>query len=155
MTSRPRPPRRRDPRLDETRVQDEPLTPSEPERLQRVEERLVPKVSQRQAGAARYAIIAFAVVAAVDQLGIAETVVNTLFVMTIGAIALAFALAFGLGGQQVAQQVTQSWYTRGQDASQKVARYAERKQADSARVQAAGEPASDATVRPVARDEQR
>lgn len=51
MTSRPRPPRRRDPRLDETRVQDEPLTPSEPERLQRVEERLVPRVSQRQAGA--------------------------------------------------------------------------------------------------------
>ena len=51
MTSRPRPPRRRDPRLDETRVQDEPLTPSEPERLQRVEERLVPKVSPRQAGA--------------------------------------------------------------------------------------------------------
>lgn len=53
MTSRPRPPRRRDPRLDETRVQDEPLTPSEPERLQRVEERLVPKVSQRRAGAVR------------------------------------------------------------------------------------------------------
>ena len=51
MTSRPRPPRRRDPRLDETRVQDEPLAPSEPERLQRVEERLVPKVSPRQAGA--------------------------------------------------------------------------------------------------------
>ena len=51
MTSRPRPPRRRNPRLDETRVQDGPLTPSEPERLQRVEERLVPKVSQRQAGA--------------------------------------------------------------------------------------------------------
>lgn len=107
------------------------------------------------AGVARYAIIAFAVVAAVDQLGIAETVVNTLFVMIVGAIALAFALAFGLGGQQVAQQMTQSWYARGQEASQKVARYAERKQADSARVQAAGEPASDATVRPVVRDDQR
>jgi hypothetical protein len=107
------------------------------------------------AGVARYAIIAFAVVAAVDQLGIAETVVNTLFVMIIGAIALAFALAFGLGGQQVAQQMTQSWYARGQEASEKVARYAERNQADSARVQAAGEPASDATVRPVVRDDQR
>ena len=101
------------------------------------------------AGAARYAIIAFAIVAAVDQLGIAETVVNTLFVMTLGAIALAFALAFGLGGQQVASQITQSWYTRGQGASEKVARYAERKQADRARVQAAGETApSDATIRP-------
>jgi hypothetical protein len=100
------------------------------------------------AGVARYAIIAFAVVAAVDQLGIAETVVNTLFVMTIGALALAFALAFGLGGQQVAQQITQGWYARGQEASQKVARYAERKQVDRERVQAAGAPATDATVTP-------
>jgi uncharacterized protein (TIGR02271 family) len=51
VTSRQRPPRQRDPRLDETRIQDESLTQSDPERLQRVEERLVPKVSQRQAGA--------------------------------------------------------------------------------------------------------
>ena len=100
------------------------------------------------AGVARYAIIAFAVVAAVDQLGIAETVVNTLFVMTIGALALAFGLAFGLGGQQVAAQMVQGWYSRGSEASQKVTAFAERKQADRARVQAAGEPASDTTVRP-------
>jgi hypothetical protein len=100
------------------------------------------------AGVARYAIIAFAVVAAVDQLGIAETVVNTLFVMTIGALALAFALAFGLGGQGVAQQITQGWYTRGQEASEKVARYAERKQADRARVTAAGEAVESGTIRP-------
>jgi hypothetical protein len=100
------------------------------------------------AGVARYAIIAFAVVAAVDQLGIAETVVNTLFVMIIGALALAFALAFGLGGQQVAQQITLGWYARGQDASQRIAQYAERKQADAARVRAAGEPATGATARP-------
>jgi hypothetical protein len=81
-------------------------------------------------GVARYAIIGFAVVAAIDQLGIAETVVNTLFIMTIGAVALAFALAFGLGGQQVAAQITQGWYVRGKEASQKVAQYAEKKQAE-------------------------
>jgi hypothetical protein len=100
------------------------------------------------AGIARYAIIAFAVVAAVDQLGIAETVVNTLFVMIVGALALAFALAFGLGGQQVAAQITQGWYQRGQAASEKVARYAERKQTDRGRVAVAGEPATNATVTP-------
>jgi hypothetical protein len=83
------------------------------------------------AGIAQYAIIGFAVVAAVDQLGIAETVVNTLFTLTIGALALAFGLAFGLGGQQVAAQMTQSWYTRGKEATQKVAEYAERKQAEA------------------------
>lgn len=100
------------------------------------------------AGIARYAVIAFAVVAAVDQLGIAETVVNTLFVMLVGALALAFALAFGLGGQQVAAQMTQSWYARGQEASEKVARYAERKQTDAERMTVAGEPVSDATAAP-------
>ena len=82
-------------------------------------------------GIARYAIIGFAVVAAIDQLGIAATIVNTLFIMTIGALALAFGLAFGLGGQQVAAQMTQSWYVRGQEASRKVAQYAERKQAEA------------------------
>ncbi|MCV0402601.1 MAG: mechanosensitive ion channel [Chloroflexi bacterium] len=95
------------------------------------------------AGIARYAIIVFAVVAAVDQLGIAETVVNTLFVMTVGAVALAFGLAFGLGGQNVAAQMTQRWYTKGQEASQKIAHYAEEQQApDASSAPAADAPAS-------------
>ena len=100
------------------------------------------------AGIARYAIIGFAVVAAIDQLGFAETVVNTLFVMTFGALALAFGLAFGLGGQRVAEQITQGWYASGQAASEKLAQYADRKQADQARIEAAGQPLGDATVRP-------
>jgi hypothetical protein len=93
-------------------------------------------------GIARYAILVFAVIAAVDQLGIAETVVNTLFVGAVAAIAAAFALAFGLGGQDVARQITQGWYQRGQDASRRVAEYAQRRQVDSERVQAAGQPLS-------------
>ena len=100
------------------------------------------------AGAARYAIIAFAAVAAVDQLGIAETVVNTLFIIIVAAIGLAFALAFGLGGQGVAAQLTQGWYAAGQGAGEKVARYAERRQVDRQRVTAAGEPATGGTVAP-------
>ena len=99
------------------------------------------------AGVARYAIIAFAVVAAVDQLGIAETVVNTLFVMTIGALALAFGLAFGLGGQGVAAQMTQGWYARGQEASQKVAAYAERKQVEGSTAPATA--STETTARPI------
>ena len=102
------------------------------------------------AGLARYAIIGFAVVAAVDQLGIAETVVNTLFVMVVGAVALAFGLAFGLGGQQVAAQMTQAWYVRGQEASAKVARYAERKQAESSLADPQGRTADRPPSRPVA-----
>ena len=83
------------------------------------------------AGIARYAIIVFAVIAAVDQIGIAETVVNTLFIGAVAAVALAVGLAFGLGGQQTAAQMTQSWYVSGQAASQRIARFAERAHADA------------------------
>ncbi len=77
------------------------------------------------ANIAKYAIIAFAAIAAIDQLGIAETVVNTLLIGVVAALAAAFALAFGLGGQDVAKQITQSWYQKGQEAGQKVSDYAE------------------------------
>lgn len=80
---------------------------------------------------ARYGIIVFAVIAAIDQLGIAETVVNTIFIATVAAIAAAFALAFGLGGREVAGQIAQGWYARGQEASQRMAVYAQRKQTSS------------------------
>ncbi len=98
------------------------------------------------AGAARYAIIAFAVVAAIGQLGVAATVVNTVFIAIVAAIAAAFALAFGLGGRDVAAKITQGWYERGQGASEKVARYAERKRVDQERVSVAEAPAQGATT---------
>ena len=74
---------------------------------------------------AYYAILAFAVIAAVDQLGIAETVVNTLFIGAIALIVLAGGLAFGLGGQQTAALITAGWYQKGREASARVAQYNE------------------------------
>jgi len=47
----------------------------------------------------RVAIWAFTVIVAVDQLGIASTLINTLFVGIVGAVSIAFGLAFGLGGR--------------------------------------------------------
>src|SRR5215831_10022028 len=44
---------------------------------------------------ARVAVWAFAIVVAVNQLGIARELVNTLFMATVGAVALALGLAFG------------------------------------------------------------
>lgn len=78
------------------------------------------------------AVIAFAVVAAVNQVGIAATVVNTLFMAFVGAIALAFALAFGLGGRDTAALITHGWYRRGQEATAKVAAHLESQQAATA-----------------------
>ncbi|HBO61072.1 TPA: hypothetical protein DD449_05355 [Candidatus Berkelbacteria bacterium] len=51
----------------------------------------------------RYAIIVFAVLAALAQLGIAETMIQTLFIGVVALIAIAGGLAFGLGGQGVAR----------------------------------------------------
>ena len=74
---------------------------------------------------AHYAILGFAVIAAIDQLGIAETVVNTLFIGAVALVVLAGGLAFGLGGQQTAAQITSGWYQKGREASAKVAQYNE------------------------------
>jgi len=53
----------------------------------------------------RYSIIVFTILAALVQLGIAVSLVQTLFMGVIGAIAIATGLAFGLGGQGVAREI--------------------------------------------------
>ena len=73
------------------------------------------------ANIARYAIIGFAAVAAFNQLGIAPTVVNTLFIGLVATLVLAFGLAFGLGGQQTAAQITQGWYEKGRQTTPRIA----------------------------------
>lgn len=66
------------------------------------------------------AVIAFAVLIAINQIGIAADLINILFVGIVAALALAFGLAFGLGGRDVAAQLTQQWYQASQTAAQKV-----------------------------------
>ncbi|TCI69632.1 MULTISPECIES: mechanosensitive ion channel [unclassified Exiguobacterium] len=51
---------------------------------------------------AKYAILGIAFFMAISQLGIAPLIVNTAFLLILGAVALAFGLAFGLGGRETA-----------------------------------------------------
>jgi hypothetical protein len=53
----------------------------------------------------RVAVWGFTIVVAINQLGIATTLINTLMVGLVGALALAFGLAFGLGGRDRAAQI--------------------------------------------------
>jgi hypothetical protein len=53
----------------------------------------------------RVAVWGFTIVVAVNQLGIATTLINTLLIGLVGALALAFGLAFGLGGRDRAAQM--------------------------------------------------
>jgi hypothetical protein len=64
------------------------------------------------ANIARGAIIGFAALMALYQLQIAPAIIETLFTAVVGALALAFGLAFGLGGRDSAQR----WLQRGENA---------------------------------------
>lgn len=61
------------------------------------------------AQAARVAIIIFASAMALDRMGVAPSIVNLAFGLLLGAIAVAIALAFGLGGREVANEQLRSW----------------------------------------------
>jgi hypothetical protein len=74
---------------------------------------------------AELAVIAFAVLIAIDQIGIAADLLNILFTGLVAAFALAFGLSFGLGGRDVAAQITQRWYESSQAAAEKVRAAAE------------------------------
>jgi hypothetical protein len=60
----------------------------------------------------RGGVIVLAVFMALQELGIATNIVTTAFAILFGAIALAMALAFGLGNRELAGEVTRAWYER-------------------------------------------
>jgi len=53
-----------------------------------------------------------------DQLKIAESIVTIAFAATVGALALGLALAFGLGGRDVARRLLEDAYANGQRAKE-------------------------------------
>jgi len=73
----------------------------------------------------RIATWAFAIVIAVNQIGIARDLVNALFIATVGAVALALGLAFGIGGRDTAAEVVRNWYDRSRGLSPKAGEAAE------------------------------
>jgi hypothetical protein len=77
------------------------------------------------ASVASIAVWGFGIIAAVNQIGIATTLVNTLFMGFVGALALAAGLAFGLGGRETAGEIVSEWYQQGKQAAPKVARAAD------------------------------
>jgi hypothetical protein len=62
----------------------------------------------------RGGVILLAIFMALQELGIATNIVTTAFAILFGAIALALALAFGLGNRDLAGEVTREWYEQYQ-----------------------------------------
>jgi hypothetical protein len=72
-------------------------------------------------GTLRLLVVAIAIVMALEQLGLATTVVLTAFAITFGALMLGLAIAFGLGGRDAARNLLErhlkSQETRDPDAT--------------------------------------
>src|SRR5215207_2084874 len=62
-----------------------------------------------------YAIIVYAVFAALTQLGIAVQLTANTFLILLGAVALAAAIAFGIGGREVARDILEKAYNRSDE----------------------------------------
>src|SRR3954463_11365195 len=60
----------------------------------------------------RASVILLSVFMALQELGVATEIVTTAFAILVGAVALASALAFGLGNRDLAGEVTREWYER-------------------------------------------
>jgi hypothetical protein len=60
----------------------------------------------------RGGVIVLAVFMALQELGIATDIVTTAFAILFGAVALALALAFGLGNRDLAGEIVREWYER-------------------------------------------
>jgi mechanosensitive ion channel-like protein len=89
------------------------------------------------ANIARWAIISFAALIALEQLQIATSLLNVLFTAIVGALAIAFGLAFGLGGQDTARR----WLARGESTISQVSTNSQIA-AQEERTQAANTPPS-------------
>ena len=59
----------------------------------------------------RVTVIVLAGAMALSQMGLADSIINLAFGLTLGGIALAVALAFGLGGRDVAERELENWVT--------------------------------------------
>ena len=71
--------------------------------------------SQVLGQAARLAIIIFVGAMALQQMGIAASIVNLAFGLLLGAIAVALAISFGLGGRDVASEQLRDWLSGFRD----------------------------------------
>jgi small-conductance mechanosensitive channel len=77
---------------------------------------------------AQYGIIVFAAFAALTQLGIAPELIAPTFLILLGGVSLAAAIAFGLGGQGVAQQMVEDGYEKSGEAKQQIQQQQEQNQ---------------------------
>jgi uncharacterized protein YacL len=68
--------------------------------------------SESLAGIARVAILGLVIAMGLRAMGIADDIVNFAFLLTFGAVAVAVALSFGLGGREAAGRQMEYWLAK-------------------------------------------
>ncbi|HSR62270.1 MAG TPA: mechanosensitive ion channel [Gammaproteobacteria bacterium] len=68
--------------------------------------------SRAMAGLARIAILTLVAAMGLRSMGIADDIVNLAFGLTLGAVAIAIALSFGLGGREAAGKQMEYWLSK-------------------------------------------
>ncbi len=69
------------------------------------------------ANVAKGAVVLIAIFMALEQVGVAQEIVVSAFSLILGALALAFGLAFGLGNSTLAGEITRRWYEKRRGTS--------------------------------------
>ena len=75
-------------------------------------EKLVAAGNSGLANIARIAILGLVLAMGLKSMGLADNIVNMAFGFTIGSVAVATALAFGLGGRDAAKEIADHWATK-------------------------------------------
>jgi hypothetical protein len=71
--------------------------------------------SKGLATVARLAILGLVIAMGLRAMGIADDIVNMAFGLTFGSVAVAVALAFGLGGREAAGKQLEYWFSKMRD----------------------------------------
>jgi hypothetical protein len=64
------------------------------------------------AGVIRYAIVGIVIAMGLRAMGLADDIVNLAFGLTLGSVAVAAALSFGLGGREAAGRQLEHWFSK-------------------------------------------
>lgn len=70
------------------------------------------RISRMLAKIASYLVVVVSAMAAINELGIAQSLINTLFIGVVATLSLGIGLAIGLGAKELVAKMLMDWYAR-------------------------------------------
>ena len=70
------------------------------------------RISRMLAKIASYLVVVVSALAAVNELGIAQSLINSLFIGVVATLTLGIGLSLGLGGKELVAKMLTDWYAK-------------------------------------------